>query len=295
MLTPPPCFRGLVDCEDGYYGSSGGSSGGSTSGSSDGSTAGSTSRSSGGPSGGSGNGSNGTSGIFSSRTPLFGSTSSATRFLSYTASVTNRGTQALRGLMVSHGSIPPGATFDFAGSASSCSQAGSFIRCITDLLPGETKSFLLRYTVSKAQSCALNRSLLSAKTTSATGAAVSGVSSSVSCTVVTDKNGTTGTNGTSSTNGASSGTGNPVYGSSTGSVIGSTNGVTNGYKTGYKPSMPRTGALSAYIAADTSYGSLTPYIPHSTGISWSTGIVPFASFLVLLWSFYLIRKRYLAF
>lgn len=285
-LTPPPCIEFFVDCRT--TDTAGGGSGGSNTG---GNTSGTTSTSS----DGSSSGGNGTSGTSSSSSTGFSFSSSSTsttslaerlrstseRIAEYTIAATNRGTQAVKGFVFSHGPLPFGATFDPSRSSAGCVQVGQEVQCTVDLGVGESKSFQLSYKVNNSVSCAIARALQTVKNIS--GSSANGVTTAVSCTMKTVTSSTTSSASslaanTSSSFGTTSNTTGAYLGTSYGqngvpntaieNAIGLT--TTTGYGKGYKPvPMPRTGAADILFSTRKSDYVLTA-VSHSQSASFFT-------------------------
>ncbi len=287
MLTPPPCIRGLVDCSESFVFGGEGSTGGN------GSTGGSGSSGS-----SSGNGNNGglninanglSSGLNNGVNSLGNTASSvgsglanagnnlaarlgsgAERIARYTVNAANRGTQAVKGFVFSHGPLPNGAVFDPTRSSKECVQVGTAVQCMTDLQPGESKNFEMAYKVNNSLSCAIARVLQSVK--NITVGSSQGVVTTVNCSLKTESStaGQTGANGLGSgvgnganSSGVSSGTGMYANGSSAGATYGANGkGVTElplitledqgiSRTTQYKTQMPRTGAADILFQSST--------------------------------------------
>lgn len=328
MLTAPPCIRGLIGCDEstvfqstgdtggggstGGSGSSGGSftSGGGSSGSSGGNSSGfttsssssSSSRSSSSFSFGTSNGGNNLAARLSSGTE---------RVARYTVSAVNRGTEAVKGFIFSHGPLPSAATFDPARSSKECVQVGTEVQCATDLQPGETKNFKMVYKVNNSVSCAIARALQSVKNitvgspsnvvmsvncTMKTESKQSGISSSVG-TSLTSGNTASGTyvTGTSGTGMASSGTGAAFAGTSVTDITkaqdaGKTTKGGKGYK---QPSIPRTGATDTFFQAVVTQDVLTEFTPNTDADVSSVTLFVGVFFSAVLCAAF-IRRRLLA-
>lgn len=283
MLNNPPCIRGLVGCDesswDGATSSGNGSSGGS-----------------GGNGGSSGNSNNGNSGLNLDTSGLrnglnnglnsLGNSASsvgsglanagnnlaarlgsgAERIARYTVNTTNRGTQAVKDFIFSHGPLPNGAVFDPSRSSKDCVQVGTAVQCKTDLQPGESKNFEMAYKVNNSLSCAIARVLQTVK--NITVGSSQGVVTTVNCSMKTESGtaGQTGANGLGSgagnganSSGALSGTGMYANGATSGT---NGNGVTElplitledqgiSRTAQYKTQMPRTGAADILFARST--------------------------------------------
>lgn len=291
MLNNPPCIRGLVGCDDsswdGATNSGNGSSGGS--GGSSGSNGGSSGNSNSGNSGlnldtsglrnGLNNGLNSLgntassvgSGLANAGNNLAARLGSgAERIARYTVNTTNRGTQAVKDFVFSHGPLPNGAIFDPSRSSKECTQVGAAVQCKTDLQPGESKNFEMAYKVNNSLSCAIARVLQTVK--NITVGSSQGVVTTVNCSIKTESGaaGQSGANGLglsagngANTSGALSGTGMSANGSSVGATSGANgNGVTElplitledqgiSRTTQYKTQMPRTGAADILFQSST--------------------------------------------
>lgn len=202
------------------------------------------------------------------------------RITEYTISAVNRGTQTLKNVVLTHGPIPSGVTFDPSRSSQGCAQAGTSVQCTTDLSAGQTKTLTLSYQAQNSQSCALAKSLQTATSTvnGVTGSPTSGVSTSVGCemkTVASSASSSSSSSYASTSvgmpavaNGAYGGSGAyvgaPVYGSGArapGMIVGQ-NGQYGNKQTGYKPTgykpyasvrMPRTGAADLLFSSTKDY------------------------------------------
>lgn len=206
--------------------------------------------------------------------------SGAQRLAAYTISAVNRGKDAVKGFVFSHGPLPFGATFDPTRSSSTCMQVGQEVQCTIDLLPGEQKNVEIAYKVNNSVSCAIARVLQKVK--NLTGVGTNTVSTSVSCTMktVSDSEGLI-TNTSSSLGTITNATGSSLggaYGQNGASNTAIENAIglttTAGYGIGYKPvSMPRTGAADVLFSTRKSDYVLTA-VSHTEGTSLvSEGIV----------------------
>jgi len=287
MLTNPPCIRGLIGCGESSFFDEEGDTGGA------GSTGGSGSS---GPTGGSASGSGGSGGSSVFDTSGFSSSVSSVsshiagdgsnlaarlssgtqRLAQYTVNAVNRGTQAVKGFVFSHGPLPSGAIFDPSRSSKDCVQVGSEVQCTTDLQPGESKNYEMAYKVNNSVSCAIARALQGVKNMSVgssqgvvttvscsmkTESSRQSVSSSVASSVVLGSASGTLLVGTSGTGSAYTGTGAVFMSGTSASDI--ANASSSG-KTGYKtPYMPRTGAADILFQSAITSGVLTRYTPEA--------------------------------
>lgn len=295
MLNNPPCIKGLIGCDDSSWGGADGGSSGGSSGSNGGSSGNSNSGNSGlnldtsGVRDGLNNGLNSLgntassvgSGLANAGNNLAARLGSgAERIARYTVNTTNRGTQAVKDFVFSHGPLPNGAVFDPSRSSKECTQVGAAVQCKTDLQPGESKNFEMAYKVNNSLSCAIARVLQTVK--NITVGSSQGVVTTVNCSIKTESGtaGQSGANGLGSsagnganTSGTLSGTGMYANGSSAGAASGANgNGVTElplitledqgiSRTTQYKTQMPRTGAADILFQSATTSGVLTKFTP----------------------------------
>lgn len=175
MLTPPPCIRYFVDCQGDDVFTDEAQSNATSLSSSAASLPASDARQD----------------AFDrlTNTGISSSTlrrATADTFAAYTIKVRNLSSEHLRGLRISHGPLPFGATFDANKSASQCTQSEKKVICLTDLAPGASRDFVLTYKVNSAFSCAFARLLQSAATTIAERSGSSSpVLTTVACSLIT--------------------------------------------------------------------------------------------------------------
>jgi hypothetical protein len=261
-LTPPPCIEFFVDCSTTERGGSASSTSGGGSSLSDYPSFGY------GTTGGSGG--TGTSGTGMSSSSLSSASSglsqrlssAAERLAQYTVTAANRGTQALKGITLTHGPLPSGAVFDPSRSSKNCAQSGTFVQCTLDLLGGESKDTQIVYKAANSFSCALSQALQTVKLAGAalTGNAATNVSTVVSCTMKTETAGSGSASSSSSLQtGVASGTGTGGTAAYNSSAVAGAIGVQTAGGTGYKPvPMPRTGAADLLFSSGTRDYVLTP-------------------------------------
>lgn len=259
----------------------------------------------------------GASGSSSSRSSIFGSgtqssrsssegggssfvqtaSSEAQRYGDYVLSVVNRGTENLKNVVTSHGPVPSGAQFDPSRSSQGCTQVGTTVECVTDLSAGESKQFSLAYKMKDSVSCALARSLQTAKAT-VSGTSSTGLSTDVTCSMetVTAVASSASAGSSEVASGAYGGSGSSIqpFAAATGSVapgliVGQTDAGSFKGK-GYKPyPMPRTGAADSLFASTSDFVAVPMHnLPNQ---SHFFSIVVTLSILIVLAGFCLVVKN----